>query len=106
MKPVKTVKAHFADNPNIAFLYISIDQETARAKWLAAIQKHEITGMHVLAGGGFADPVAKRYDVSSIPAYFIIDRQGNFFAINPPRPSQQDGQPLIDLLEKALGSTR
>ena len=102
MKPSKKVKEHFAGNADIAFLYISIDNEKDRQKWLDAIQKNEITGTHLLAPGAWSDPVAKAYDISGIPAYFVIDRNGAFYSANPPRASQSDGKPLISVLEKAL----
>ena len=54
------------------------------------------------APGAWSDPVAKAYDISGIPAYFVIDRNGAFYSANPPRASQADGKPLIDVLEKAL----
>ncbi len=102
MKPSKKVKEHFAGNSDIVFLYISIDAEKDRQKWLDAIQKNEITGTHVLAPGAWSDPVAKAYDINGIPAYFVIDRNGAFYSANPPRASQSEGKPLISILEKAL----
>ncbi len=102
MKPSKKVKEHFVGNPNIIFLYISIDEAKDRQKWLDAIQKNEITGTHLLAPGAWSDPVAKAYDINGIPAYFVIDRNGAFYSANPPRASQSDGKPLISVLEKAL----
>lgn len=102
MKPSKVVKAHFANNPDIVFLYLSLDQEKHRDKWLAAIKQHDIKGLHVIAPGGFGDPVAKSYDINGIPSYFVIDRAGRFYAVNPPRASEDNGKPLIAVLEKAL----
>jgi peroxiredoxin len=102
MKPSKKVKEHFAGNSDIVFLYISIDDEKDRQKWLDAIQKNEITGTHLLAPGAWSDPVAKAYDINGIPAYFVIDKSGAFYSSNPPRPSQEEGKPLISVLEKAL----
>ncbi|TAE21338.1 MAG: AhpC/TSA family protein [Cytophagales bacterium] len=102
MKPSKKIKEHFKDNPNVVFLYLSIDEEKDKAKWLAAIQKHDITGTHLWANKGFNDPIARQYDINGIPTYFVIDKQGNFHTMDPPRPSQGEGKPLIELLEKAV----
>ena len=49
--------------------------------------------------GGWGGAIPRLYNISSIPAYFLIDKNGNF-AERPPRPSQK--QELIRLIESLL----
>ena len=57
----------------VVFLNLSID--TDDAAWREAIDKHEIKGIHVRADG-FGSDVAKSYQVTGIPSYYLVDSQG------------------------------
>ena len=100
MKPSKKIKAHFKDQKDVVFLYVSVDDK--EADWRKAIAKNDINGTHLWANKAWEDPVARAYDISGIPSYFVIDRLGNFHTLQPPRPSQNEGQDLIKVLEEAL----
>ena len=96
MKPSLKVKEHFKGHDEIVFLYISTDKN--EADWKKAIAKHQITGLHVRDNQN----VSNNFGVSGIPSTFIIDRNGNFQAIQPPKPSENNGKDLIKVLESAL----
>jgi peroxiredoxin len=100
MKPSVKIKEHFKDK-DVVFLYVSVD--TKEDDWRKAIQKHGVKGHHLWASKAWGDPVAKAYDINGIPSYFVIDRMGNFHAVQPPRPSQNEGKELIKVIEEALG---
>ena len=57
----------------VVFLNLSID--TDDAAWREAIDKHELKGIHVRADG-FGSDVAKSYQVTGIPSYYLVDSQG------------------------------
>ena len=69
---LRQVKEKTADWP-VVFLNISLDAD--EAAWREAIDKHEIKGVHVRADGWNAE-VAKTYQVSGIPSYYLVDSQG------------------------------
>ncbi|MFY0675359.1 MAG: TlpA family protein disulfide reductase [Bacteroidia bacterium] len=93
----KALKEEYADNKDMVFLYISIDKD-AKA-WRQAVEEKELKGVHVLAKD-FKHDVPQSYNVSGIPTYYIIGRDGNIYKNNAPRPSS--GDQLKDLLNAAL----
>ena len=75
-----------AENPNVVALYnefhaqglniigVSLDKDAA--KWKDAIAKDGLTWAHVSNLKFWEDPIAKQYNVQSIPATFILDAKG------------------------------
>ena len=57
----------------VVFLNISLDSD--ETVWREAIDKHDIKGVHVRADGWGAE-VAKAYQVTGIPSYYLVDSQG------------------------------
>jgi peroxiredoxin len=86
------------ENPNVVKVYnqfhdkgleiigISLDgtprQPDAKAAWLKAVEDDQLTWYHVSNLQYFNDPVAQMYDISAIPATFIIDEEGTIIAKN------------------------
>ena len=80
------------ENPNVVRVYnkyhdqgleiigISLDGESRqndpKKAWLDAIEKDQLTWTHVSNLKYFKDPVAQLYNVTSIPATFILDKDG------------------------------
>ena len=63
-------------------LGVSLDERTKRDAWLQAIDKHQLTWLHGSSLEGWACPVAKLYNVTAIPAMFLLDRDGRIVATN------------------------
>ncbi|MGJ1265426.1 redoxin family protein [Sphingobacterium spiritivorum] len=78
--------AKLADNKDVIFLYISIDD--SEDKWRQAIAEDKIKGIHLLSKGGVKSLVAKAFNISGIPRYVIIGRDGKIIDNDAPRPSQ------------------
>lgn len=86
------------ENPNVVRVYdryhdkgleiigVSLDgdrrQQDPKKAWLNAIEKDELTWNHVSHLKYFDDPVAKLYNIQSIPATFILDEEGKIVAKN------------------------
>ena len=78
------------ENPNVVALYnefhaqglniigVSLDKDAA--KWKEAIAKDKLTWAHVSNLKFWDEPIAKQYNVQSIPATFILDAKGNIVA--------------------------
>ncbi|HLV14467.1 MAG TPA: TlpA disulfide reductase family protein [Xanthomarina sp.] len=86
------------ENPNVVKVYekykdqgleiigVSLDgapnQKDAKAAWLDAIEKDNLTWHQVSNLAFFNDPVAKQYAIEAIPATYIIDSEGIIVAKN------------------------
>lgn len=97
MPYAKKIKEHFQDRKDVIFLYVSIDDK--EDAWKRGIEAMNISGMHTRTPGWGGD-IAKLYQIQSVPAYFLIDKKGNFVTKKTPRPSQS--AELIKLMEGLL----
>ncbi|WP_040249561.1 TlpA disulfide reductase family protein [Psychroserpens mesophilus] len=86
------------ENPNVVKVYnkyhnkgleiisVSLDgsrtQKDPKAAWIKAIEDDKLTWSHVSNLGYFNDPVAKAYNIRSIPATFLLDQDGKIVAKN------------------------
>jgi thiol-disulfide isomerase/thioredoxin len=82
------------ENPNVVAAYqkyhdkgfniisVSMDRPGADAAWKAAIEKDKMTWFHVSRLQYWDDPIAKMYNVTGIPATFLLDKDGVIIAKN------------------------
>lgn len=87
------VHANFKDNKDIVFLYVSLD--TDANEWKKAITQDQIKGIHILDKEG---EFAKKYNVSGIPHYVIIGKDGNIVNSKAPRPSDPATVKILESL--------
>ncbi|MCY3667032.1 MAG: TlpA disulfide reductase family protein [Gemmatimonadetes bacterium] len=80
----------------VVFLNISLDVD--EAAWREAIDKHEIEGVHVRAEG-WSTEVTKSYQVSVLPAYYLVDSQG---LILDRLSGVKDTDEIVATIEKSL----
>ena len=74
VKAMPKVKELQANNPDVAFLFLSVDK-TAE-KWKIGIEKHAIIGDHFMLNDGMKGVFAKAIDLDWIPRYIIVDKTG------------------------------
>ncbi|PRP66571.1 TlpA disulfide reductase family protein [Nonlabens agnitus] len=96
------------ENPNVVEAYqkyhdkgfniisVSLDQESDRDKWIAAIEDDQMTWNHISRLKKWQDPIAQLYNVSAIPATFLLDENGVIIEKN------LRGKALHDKLEELL----
>lgn len=83
----------------IVFLYISIDDN--EEAWQKSIKDLKIIGNHAISKGGWRSEVCRKFGISSIPRYMIINARGEIIDDNAPRPSDPELlQRLIKLSEE------
>lgn len=86
------------ENPNVVRVYqkyhskgleiisVSLDgsrnQKDPKAAWIKAIEEDNLTWNHISNLNYFNDPVAKSYNIRSIPATFLLDENGRIIAKN------------------------
>lgn len=96
-----------AENPNVVaafkkfgskgFTVFGVSLDTDKAKWQDAIAKDGLTWPHVSDLIGWDNAAAKQYGVMSIPANYLIDKEGKIIA------SGLRGDDLVKKLEEVLG---
>lgn len=85
----------------VVFVYISLDRQAAAWQQAVAAQQLGSAGsVHLRAGQEFASAVAQAYGVQSLPAYWLIGRDGLILQKDAPRPSE--GAKTVAALEAAL----
>jgi len=82
------------ENPNVVKVYekyhdkglniisVSLDKDTMKDRWIKAIADDKMDWYHVSNLQFWQDPIAKQYGVRSIPATFLIDKNGRIVAKN------------------------
>ena len=101
------------ENPNIVKVYekykdkgleiieVSLDgtpkQNDPKQAWLDAIKKDSLTWHHVSNLNYFNDPIAKKYNIRSIPAMFVLDSEGKVVAKKLRGPALE--QKISELLD-------
>lgn len=86
MPYAKKIEEKFKDK-DVVFLYVSIDEDAA--SWKSAITKASIEGVHTISPG-WKGQIPSLYGVRGVPAYFLIDKKGNFALREVPRPNEGD----------------
>lgn len=81
---------------NIVFLYLGYND--TKENWLAARKQLEIAGEHYLLSPKLIKEVRDVFNVTTIPHYAIIDKEGNIIDKNATRPAQSYEQ-LLKLTE-------
>ena len=74
VKAMPKIKELQANNPEVAYLFISMDKTAD--KWKTGIEKHELKGDHYMANDQMKGVFAKAMDVNWIPRYIIVDKTG------------------------------
>nr|WP_315146709.1 TlpA disulfide reductase family protein [uncultured Flavobacterium sp.] len=74
VKAMPKIKELQANNPNLGYVFISMDKTVD--KWKEGIAKHAIVGDHFMANDQMKGVFAKAIDLDWIPRYIIIDKNG------------------------------
>lgn len=74
VKAMPKIKELQANNPDVAYLFISMDKTAD--KWKEGIAKHELKGDHYMANDQMKGVFAKAIDLDWIPRYIILDKTG------------------------------
>lgn len=76
-------------NPNVAFLYLSIDSNINA--WKKAVVEQALDPKSCyLIDKEKESTIAKQYKIKTVPHYLIFDKKGNLFDRDAPRPSESN----------------
>ena len=82
----------------ISFIYFSIDNDIE--PWLMSIKRLKIERFkNFLLSDGIFIINGKKYPITSIPRYMLIDLDGNLIEDNAPRPSSKEIQEIFNKLK-------
>jgi thiol-disulfide isomerase/thioredoxin len=95
---MKEMEHEYANNKDLVFVGISTDKVEVKQKWLDMIKKENLVGIQLL--DDFGKGFGRKYRVTAIPRFMLIDRQGRWIEIRCPRP--EDKVNLRKYLDKAL----
>lgn len=100
---MKELEEKYRDQ-NIEFVSISIDSDRDKGKWQKMVRDKQMAGVQLFAGKGTS--FQRDYEISSIPKFLIIGKDGEILNENPPRPMDhatgQVNQELIAILDGLL----
>jgi len=97
------------ENPNVVNVYnqyhdkglniisVSLDKAGQKDRWIKAIKDDKMDWHHVSNLKFWQDPIARQYNVRSIPATFLLDENGNIIDKNLRGPAL--GQKIGSLLD-------
>lgn len=95
---LKEVEEHYHNNKDLVFVGISMDAEKDKTKWLNMIKEKELEGVQLLDDRGKF--FAKKYNITAIPRFCLIDKDGNWSEVRCPLPETKDK--LIKYIDKEL----
>ena len=82
LREVPNVKAVYEKYKDKGFEVLSVSLDSEADKWVGAIKKHAMPWLQVSSVKGWECPVAKLYNVSGIPAMFLLDADGRIVSDN------------------------
>ena len=74
VKAMPKTKELQANNPDVDFVFISMDKEVD--KWKTGMEKHALQGDHYMANDQMEGVFATAIDLDWIPRYIILDKTG------------------------------
>jgi len=85
---------------DLVFLNICVDSD--EAEWKKGLKKYKPGGVNLIAEGWENNPICQAYNITGIPHYILIDKDGKIANNNAPRPSELNNNPQkeFDLLLK------
>ncbi|MDX1408338.1 MAG: TlpA disulfide reductase family protein, partial [Saprospiraceae bacterium] len=101
MPHAKELKKKYADNPNVVFMYVSVDDD--KEKWEKFLADDpEFKGVHLITGTGWESDLTDAYMIRGIPRYILVDQRGKIVSASAPRPSS--GEKIEGMINDLLAA--
>jgi hypothetical protein len=85
------------EGKDVVFVNICVCGGRTEPGWLPTISDLKLEGINLLAPGWPQNQVCEAYNISSIPHYVLIDREGRMVAGNAPGPDMLVSQPVNEI---------
>ncbi len=86
------------ENKAIDFVSLSIDKQEDKEKWLKMVQDENLQGIQILADNDWNSEFVKAYNITGIPRFILIDKEGNILDADAPRPSDPKLKEVLNSL--------
>lgn len=84
---LEELEAHYKDNPNIAFVGVSVDDD--KAAWEKMVREKELQGVQLIAENGWQSKISEDYKVNGIPRFILVGTKGELIDASAKRPSSE-----------------
>ncbi|MDD4031987.1 MAG: TlpA disulfide reductase family protein [Bacteroidales bacterium] len=93
------LEEEFSNNPDIAFISVSVDASKDKQIWQEMVQKKGMKGIQLFAGDAGHKQICNDYKITSIPRFILVGKDGRLISVDAPRPSSSE---IHLMLKKAL----
>jgi len=83
---------------DIAIVSLSIDKPEHKDKWLKMVADEKLQGIQIMADKEWNSDFVRAYNITGIPRFILIDKEGNIVDSNAPRPSNPNLKELFNSL--------
>ncbi len=87
------VKALQKEHQEVTYIFLSLDK--SQEAWKKGIEKYSVVGGHYFMQSGWKGPFGKFVNLSWIPRYMVVDKDGNIKLYNA---VEADDQKIKDIL--------
>ncbi len=94
---LKKLDSEYKDK-DIAIVSLSIDKPEHKDKWLKMVADENLQGIQIMADKDWNSDFVRAYNITGIPRFILIDKEGNIVDANAPRPSNPNLKELFNSL--------
>ncbi len=84
---------------DLVILSMSIDKMEHKDKWLKMVKDENLQGIQIMADKDWNSDFVRAYNIQGIPRFILIDKDGNIYDANAPRPSNPKLKELLNSLD-------
>ncbi|MDM1072941.1 TlpA family protein disulfide reductase [Empedobacter brevis] len=91
IKNMPALKALHEKNPDVTFVYLSMDK--TEEAWKKGIEKYQIEGQHFYMGNNWKGNFGTGIDLNWIPRYMVLDQNGkiaDYYSVKADDPKVQE----------------
>jgi len=89
------IRDQYKNNPNVVFMSISTDNSASKTKWLDFLKSKNMNGVDLHAGDKSASAFERAYNITGIPRYILIGKDGKIIEDHAPQASEPAYETLI-----------
>jgi thiol-disulfide isomerase/thioredoxin len=97
---LKKLEEEYSSNSDLIFLSVSVDASKDKQKWVDFVKKENLKGIQLFAGDAADSALRKPYNVTGIPRFILIGKDGNIILNDAPRPSSNEIKTVLDVALK------